>query len=66
MNKKSLVVQRGCRVGAKHFQQSIFISLKGSCLIRLHLLLDITVVKIRGFFKKKSVQTLKHAILQLK
>ena len=63
--KKSLVVQRGCRVGAKHFQQSVFISLEGARLIRLHLLLDVTVVKIRGFFKK-SMQTLKNGILQLK
>lgn len=52
--KKSPFVQRNCRVGTKHFQQSVFISLEGACLIRLHLLLDTAIVKIRGFFKKKK------------
>lgn len=37
-------MRRGCRVGAKHLRQSVFISLEGDCLIRLHLLFDITVV----------------------
>lgn len=41
--KKSLVKQRGCRAGAKHLQQSVYISLAGAYLIRLHLLFDKTV-----------------------